>query len=492
MRLSHKYLLLSTLCIVLVNAAWSQGGYEIYFSNEGHHEIPLLFVSDNNNGFTGIVTVYREPGGANNGIFNYIYHIDTYGDTSRALFPKQDTVYRILDILRVNTEPSGYLLVGYGYALANGTDEYLTFFLRLNEDLNVVWEKVFDFDFYYYGITATAMEENNGNLLYCCTPEGQYMFLLRLSPDGDSLQFRQYEGDESGVIYDITYNHDSSNILLHTDGAYHDPMTARCKIIKLDSNWNQIDVIDYPRDFLPNFTAKLLPNGNILNSGRILMGMGEEYITAYLLNEDLSIQHEFYLNNTDTTSTSASNISVDYYGANTYIGGTFDLYYHPNRERDPSWYYLAKVNDTLGIIFEKYIGGDAAYWLYSVAASSDGGILLAGTRENLTNDTAQIDGYLIKLDSNGCLTNLEANSNLQIKEALIYPNPGFDNLNIRTALKQCVFNMYDEAGKRVLTHDLTSRFTTLRVTGLKTGRYLYTINRGNKIVESGGWIKAHN
>jgi len=479
-----KLLIVFSLVFLTIQSALSQSEYEINLNNLDIQEIPLSFVSNNNGEFAGIVSEENESKDY------YIYLIDNEGDISKELFTKTDTAFRITDIIHINSEPSGYLVTGNGFALADGPDKYLTFFIRIDESLNVIWEKVYHFDYYYYGLLQSEMEEPNGDLLYCCTPEGPYMFLFRMSANGDSLKFRQYEGNESGAVWSITYNNDSSNILIHTRGA-DGPFTTECEILKLDQDWNQIGIADYTWNFLPPFTAKLLPNGKILTCGSKLIGMGEQYISAYLMDENLSIQHEFYLNNTDTTSTSAASISVDYYGSNTFIGGNFDLYYHPNRSRDPSWYYITKVDDTLGTIYEKYIGGDASYWLYSIAASPDGGVLLAGTREELTNDTIQFDGYLIKLDANGCITSLDGNINVNIKDALVYPNPGTDKLKIRTALKKCEFNLYDETGKLVINYNIVSRQTTLPVDELKSGKYIYTISSENRIVESGKWFKVN-
>ena len=483
--MKFKIFIIFSLTSVIILSTMSQNVFEIHLNSTDAQEIPLEFISNNDDGFAGIVS--EEKGSKE----YYVYLINSEGNTTRKLFTKADTAFRIVNISYVNSLPTGYLLTGSGYALADGPEKRLTFFIRLDESLNVIWEKVFHFDFYYYGLVQAVMEESNGDLLYSCTPEGQYMFLFRMSANGDSLKFRQYEGDECGSVWSMTYNNDSTNILIHTRGA-DGPFTPGCEVLILDQNWNQIGIANYTSKFLPPFTAKLLPNGQTLTCGSKLIGMGEQYITAYMLDENLTIQHEFNLNKTDTTSTSASAISVDYYGSNTFIGGVFDLYYHPKRLNDPSWYYIAKVNDTLGVVYEKYIGGDASYWLNSLAASSGGGVLLAGTREELTNDTTQLDGYLIKLDANGCITNLDGNNGVEINEVLVYPNPGTNVLKVRTALKQSVFSLFDETGKLVKIKELNSLVTIIPVNELKSGRYFYSIAIRNIIVESGTWIKANN
>jgi hypothetical protein len=311
-----------------------------------------------------------------------------------------------------------------------------------------------------------------------------------MSQNGDSLRFRQYEGDESGHTYSTTYNHDSSNILLHTNGAYYNPAEAGCKIITLDSSWNQIAVTDYPRDFYPNLTARLLPNKKILTCGRIIYGQYHQYIAAYLLNEDLTIENSFYLNNLDTISRTAYNICADYTSSNTFIGGT--VYLNNNdRGLKPSWFYVAKLNDTLGTIFEKYIGGEAAYWLHALAASPDGGVLLTGTREELTNDTTQFDGYLIKLDAYGTLTNLDEYQDVQIKNALVYPNPASEYLFVRTAISDAEFIICDISGNIVRQYPLQELISKIVIEDLATGTYIWRVTQQSKIIETGKIIKSN-
>jgi hypothetical protein len=481
-----KEIVLSILCVLIIINIQAQNSFEVHFNNNLLNEMPFVFVNDNDGGFAGIVKKTSILDGAVN---YYLYKISSDGDTSSVLFSKQDTSFRLGNLIRLNSEPPGYLLIGFGYTPEQGPFRNMTFLYRLNDNLEIIWEKDFLFDYTYVAPASEMMEDPNGDLLYCCTPQGPEMFLLKLSPYGDSLQFKEFQGTEGGTIFSMTYSSDSSNILLHTRTSIGIGF-PECDIKKLDENWNLVDVTYYPWDYVPPTTATLLPSGKTLVNGCLLLGYRECYLTAYLLDEDLSIQYEFSLNHTDTTSRAAYSYSADYYEWNTYIGGTFDLYFFHKQDHYPSWFYVAKVNDTLGTIFEKYIGGDAAYELHCIAAASDGGVLLAGTREELYNDTTQYDGIIIKLDANGCITNLEDHPNIEIKEVLVYPNPGSDKLNIRTALDQCVFNLYDENGKLILTYNVTDKQTSLPTSFLRSGKYIYTFSRNGSVIDSDVWIKS--
>ena len=155
----------------------------------------------------------------------------------------------------------------------------------------------------------------------------------------------------------------------------------------------------------------------------------------------------------------------------------------------PSWFYVAKLNDTLGLEFEKYIGGDYYYWLASVVAAKDGGVLLTGMRSEVNSPPFHSSAYIIKLDSTGCIVNLPENSKIQIRDAIVYPNPGGEHLLVRTALKNSIFYLYNLEGQKVITQPLNNHVTLVNTTSLSQGTYLYHIVKDNTVIESGKWIK---
>jgi len=193
------------------------------------------------------------------------------------------------------------------------------------------------------------------------------------------------------------------------------------------------------------------------------------------------------LTSADTNSPVASRKSVDYYYPGCYfIGGTINRQGMPGFY--PNWYYVAMLNDTMGVEYEKYIGGDEYYWLISVTATTDGGVMLVGMNHEIGVQPFQKDVYIIKLDSL-VYTNQPENSHIVVSDAIVYPNPGAENLYVRTALKNCTFLLYSSNGAQLVKKQLNNLITPVKTNKLTSGLYVYQILQNDKLIKSGNWIK---
>ncbi len=305
------------------------------------------------------------------------------------------------------------------------------------------------------------------------------------------MNYRLYDGDSAGQIMSITYNVDSTNLLLHTMYAYYDPLGPQSECMVLDEDWNQTEVWFYPRWLRNPYTALLLPDGNILN-GATFKNAYNGMITAYKMKADSTFEplRINKLTDPDTNTQAAANISIDYkINGQYFIGGAINIRYID--EDVPSWFYVAMLNDTLGVEYEKYIGGDAYYWLFSVTATTDGGVLLVGTRHEFGADEYHRGVRIIKLDS---ITDIVHVSEKQIPvyDIIVYPNPGNNVLYVRTALKNCSFLMYSSNGKLLIEESLDNLVTNIRTNKLKRGTYIYKVIQNNTVINTGKWIKIKN
>jgi hypothetical protein len=155
----------------------------------------------------------------------------------------------------------------------------------------------------------------------------------------------------------------------------------------------------------------------------------------------------------------------------------------------PTWIVIAKMNQDLEIEFEKYIGGDAHYHFSTVTAASDSGILISATRYDWNTQNYERDVIILKLDMNGCITGIQNKNNVKVSTAIVYPNPGNEIINIRTALKGCIFNLFDTFGRQILKKPMPDRITTVKTNTLSKGTYYYSVTDNNKTIISGTWIK---
>jgi len=484
--------------ILLLLVSWQtilgfsqETAFEINIADDSLNIMPTDFLRQENKGCIGIVKkapLYKPT--EETYYTNYLYRINETGDTASYEFSKTDTITDYYNLISVNMGEPGYLLSGLGRALDD--DKIFTVFTRLDTALNIMWEKIYQFNYFYSAWSMRMLQLKDSSFLFYCSPQLNIkMFLFKLSYEGDSLAYRAYEGDSAGWAQSITYNPDSTAYWLHNEWGHYQSGGSRISCIEVNENLEQTGVYYYYGPYMPPFTSKLMPDRTLISAGYSVMPNPETVKYFITVIKYDSLFNQLYLRNLtnpDTNSRAGEMISVDYYDPSCiYVAGTHNLQGLSGHE--PSWFYVTKMNDTLGIDFEKYIGGDDYYWLYSVVATKDGGVLLAGTRAEVGAPDFHRDGYIIKLDSTGCFVGLAENSGIQIKDAIVYPNPGRDKLYVRTALKNCIIRLYDMSATEVLTAPIDRHITEINTWRLKSGAYVYIIEQNDRVVEKGKWIK---
>ena len=183
---------------------------------------------------------------------------------------------------------------------------------------------------------------------------------------------------------------------------------------------------------------------------------------------------------------------IDYKHKDTiFMGGSTDYWiglYNPW----PSWMVVIQTDSLLNIRWERFYGGDAFYMMSKIIATHDGGCLVAGIKYDYNNtSTQQLDIVILKLDEQGLITGIGENPSVKISEAIIYPNPSSDFINIRVAAqhKQSVFELFDLNGKCVIKEHINSEWGRIGTSFLKPGTYFYRISGPNGLNETGKWLK---
>lgn len=494
LKLISKLLILFCSVYLFQSTLYAQKySFEIEMGTDGD-EVPIQFKLNDSGDYIGIVNI--APPTDSIYVYNtYLYKISPLGDTISIKYSKTDTSFVYFYITRLTTEPKGFLLSGLGNKHGESINDPFVIMRRIDDNLDLVWEKTFKFDYYFGSYRSAAMELINGDIVYACSPHIDLdMFLLKLSSEGDSLDFAHYSGTESGEVFGLTYSPDSTNIWLHTEWAHYAGMGGSLiSCIVLNDELEQIGVKHYPEFFFPPFNSILFDNNTLLTGGsqelpNMVTQETEFTIKAYLLDSLFNVMHEITLTNPDTNSRGAESHCIDFYHLSCiYLGGNH--YRQGIYGSEPNWFYVTKLNDTLGVEYEKYIGGDDYYYLYNVTATADGGVLLAGTMQEPGMTYLERDGFIVKLDSLGCVTGLPNESDIAISDAVIYPNPGTDVLNIRTALKECEFHLFDIWGMPISTQAISGHITSINTNYLSKGNYYYSVTKNKKIIISGSWIR---
>jgi len=153
---------------------------------------------------------------------------------------------------------------------------------------------------------------------------------------------------------------------------------------------------------------------------------------------------------------------------------------------------LFQTDSQLNVRWERFYGGDAYYVMRNLIATRDGGCLIAGTRYDYLNDPVpQTDIIVLKLNSEGLMVSQNELEESLLREAIVYPNPGSEAIQIRLAVQhpKALLELFDSQGKLVLSQQLHNKESRINTAQLPTGTYIYRLSAATGLNESGKWLK---
>ncbi|HOP14366.1 MAG TPA: T9SS type A sorting domain-containing protein, partial [Lentimicrobium sp.] len=103
----------------------------------------------------------------------------------------------------------------------------------------------------------------------------------------------------------------------------------------------------------------------------------------------------------------------------------------------------------------------------------------------------QRDPFVLKLNSEGLIVNVDNHEEPIAQEALVLPNPGREFLQVKLAVqhKSAHFQLFDLGGRLVLETDLSRDIKQIGTAQLGSGAYIYRITASNRVIGSGKWVK---
>lgn len=489
MIMGNKHLLICFIIMLLDISGYTQNSFEIVLESGGESYCVVSNLIETSEGnYLGSYT-HQQFADTLVGWNEYLVEISPEGDTATHLFQKQDTIIYFTKIFQVSENPIKYFVSGMFFHHQDDRWKFEIFML-IDESFNIIWEKRYKLSSIKSGYSSDdIMQLADGSFLYARMADAfqQYMYLFHLSADGDSLDYRVFEGDSAGKVMSLTYSPDSSSYWLHSHLAHYDQTGPESQVIELSETFEQSRIIYYPRWFSENYYAKVLP-GNILVAGGNYNDFNVNYLSTYVLDPGLNVLYEDYISHPDTNLATTGQCVDYYYSDQIYIGGTH------NRSlwgEHPSWFVIAKYDQDLNLVYEKYLGGDANYWLHHITATSDSGVIISGTKYDYEEPITRKKAIVIKLNTDGILVNSNSNTKPFIKQstAIVYPNPGKDKMILRTFQKERKFELFDVKGNMCLEGYTNELVTTYNTSKLKPGIYTWKISGAQHDYESGIWIK---
>lgn len=90
-----------------------------------------------------------------------------------------------------------------------------------------------------------------------------------------------------------------------------------------------------------------------------------------------------------------------------------------------------------------------------------------------------------QLNSNSRLAETNgSNENSNPINISVYPNPSNGNLLVNSNVKDCIFEIYDVIGKKIMSQKLNETETKVDVSSLNNGTYLYKIMQNNNLIKA--------
>ncbi len=299
-------------------------------------------------------------------------------------------------------------------------------------------------------------------------------FLYKFDYNLDSLTFKEYSDTR---IIDLSYK-DPSNLNLL--GAYFGEPYSAINIYNISTlNLEKTDSLN-TYDGIGIIDIEIMYSKQFTDNSFLFLGLD-------IPSENLSLSKiDNELNVIKTTAFGLPN-NQDFLGQNSsidFINNNNSIYVVSQYLISP-YFSMTKLNSDIEIEWEHFFTVKDAWLLAGVKATNDNGAIMWGLKYDGTNNNS----FFLKSGALG--PNSNTNSIIKSHELIIYPNPGNENMQVRTAVQQLggVFYIYDITGKLVLQQEVTSSITQINTSRLLSGTYIYKYINNNKLLESGKWVK---
>jgi hypothetical protein len=377
--------------------------------------------------------------------------------------------------------------------------------VKLNENLETVWEKRYETGGDYWN-PAYRIWLCDNNLIYAAGDCDWYMggyhrvnfFMAKFNIDGDTLMTRypfindpmQYPlGTIDGGCMARHYNQEGMMVV--GDGFIAGEDNG---IIEIDSALNYTFTPFYSGNFIMTEVSHikhLSSTTYILSSGGHVIFQPQTDQNVARLNQNHHFVDNIVYGRIDTIDSPASFKSLDYTDVqNIFVVGRDNCFPYSNINTQVS---IALVDSSLNMKGLKYYSGNMNYMCTVVTATNDGGCIISGSAYDWQNNPPEdVNVWIKKVFPEDIITDAEETPDPSDSDIIVYPNPGSDQITIKTFRKNLVFKLKTIDGKYILEEDVKDiPFQKLNTYNLAVGSYNYQVwDKFKKtIIDSGVWIK---
>lgn len=356
-----------------------------------------------------------------------------------------------------------------------------------------------------YGYISDDLEVRVENIVF--NADTGWAFYDCIVNNAGNLVFLGTEGIfETGSFYNVVLELNSNNIIVRKGilGANYYQKIVELPVIQAYhlGGADTICQVDYDLNYDGIVFAKPLNDTLFFYTGMISISdstyarsaVGMEYPPHFDLDFGYAVFNQYgnrlslaTFGKPDTTDWS---YLVDCHSADSIFIGGISNYISGLFVNNDSWLAVYNINQTDGIYWNYYLGGNGLYSLSGILATSDGGCLMTGTYWDWRNNPNQErDAVIVKVNAEGLLVNADDGRVPMLSRFLVYPNPGSEKLYLECGLSDGIFEMFDNYGQIVVSKRFLSGYLVLNTTELANGLYYYRIISGKKAYFTGKWIK---
>ena len=498
-----KTILKIILVFLTVIPAFSQESFRIEWEIDDNAQ-PTRAIVDNN-GNTVIVGLIRKPQ-SNNDIDAFIFKMTSAGDYSYVRIPSTvDSSFYYQDIIQLDN--GNYFVLGK----KGITDLEIEYQRKIvisvyDESLNLLSEKIYSYNEIYQTMGyAVLQKEENGNIILASSVkrrEGSSMNktdlgLFRFTQEGDTIETKFHHYQRNVYVYDFEKIPESDNYLIleWTSQLYGD---FECYVLKPDLTAESINYhnsFDYwVRGDLSH--AYWYPDKTFMMGSSMSLSdkSTDNGLGVYRCDTLANISEYLFLNKVDIYDQHAYSQCMSYADENSiYIAGYIADYLNCE---NPDSIELYVVDTALNQVAYKSLGGDMSYDIFGVLTAKDGGAIIYGKAWSPETDCyGNLVVYYVSRDELGLPPVQVFDIEKQEDNALVYPNPACDIINIRIRKellrKQSRIKLYNSIGKKIYDYRLPNKGNTLQlnISNLNSGVYIYEITNDKRVVSSGKFIR---
>jgi len=426
--------------------------------------------------------------------------IDSQGNVLQERLLESDTIQSSFATLRKTIAgEDGFFLTGRKDSVSGDSIFHLLKLWKLDESLNFLNEYSLNFADSLINFPQQFVNLND-SIIYILSG---YFRPPATKSDFSLIKYNLFTDTFTDFFPSINTLRVASNLAFDTTGQQLKVLIAGAslkdrgflRILSFDMDLNYIS--EFEPDFnFSSITCRLSNyyNDSYIISGNILKSSGETGLHNLVFNNNNELIDSITLfMSADTLTYPGSGNSILVADSSIWSVGIYNIDPRTLWQSDPTWIQLSKLNADFELTDQFYYGGDGSYNPFDIISTTDGGILVTGNyyNPNAVPLVYQRDPFVLKVNKDGLIVNINNPPQPIAQEAIVLPNPGNEFLQVKLAIqhKAAHIQLYDINGRFVLESDLIGDLHKVSTSSLVTGTYIYRITASNRVIGSGKWVK---